>query len=223
MSPSRGVFVVLEGGDSVGKTTQARFLGRWLDRNGVDHLLTREPGGTALGSRIRRLVLDPASGRIGAKAEALLYAADKAQHLAEVVMPALGRGQTVVCDRFVDSTLAYQGAGRTLAAQEIEALARWSTDGLQPDLTVLLDADPATTTATIVDKDRLEAESLDFHRRVRAQFLDLASRDPGRYLVLPARDAREHIAAAIRDRLAPMLGISADDPELSGPDGSMEP
>jgi dTMP kinase len=232
----RGLFVVLEGGDSVGKTTQTRYLDRWLDQAGVSHLLTREPGGTPLGSQIRRLLLDPASGAISAKAEALLYNADKAQHLDQVVRPALARGELVVCDRYVDSTLAYQGAGRVLDAGEIETLARWGTDGLRPDLTILLDADPAETTATIVDKDRLEAESLDFHRRVRAEFLRLARADPQRYLVLPARDSRQAIAEAIRARIAQLLHIPpelleselseselSEPSELSDPDGIIGP
>ncbi|WP_420809263.1 dTMP kinase [Acidipropionibacterium jensenii] len=218
--PVTGLFVVLEGGDSVGKTTQARCLDRWLDRAGVSHLLTREPGDTAVGARIRSLLLDPASGAISPKAEALLYNADRAQHLDEVVRPALSRGQMVICDRYVDSTLAYQGAGRVLEAGEIASLARWATDGLRPDLTILLDADPAETTAKIVDKDRLEAESLDFHRRVRAEFLRLAGTDPEHYLVLAARDSRESIAAAIRHRLAPLLGSSE---ELSDLDGIVAP
>lgn len=235
-----GILIVLEGGDSVGKTTQSQYLDQWLDGHGVDHLMTREPGGTPLGARIRALLLDPASGSIDDRAEALLYAADKAQHVTEVLRPALERGQVVVCDRYIDSTLAYQGAGRILEAEEIRALARWSTDGLRPDLTVLLDADPAETTAAIEVKDRMESESLEFHRRVRDEFLALAARDPGRYLVLPARDSRESIAAAVRERLAPMLGIDtglATDTglamgtkpgidagsDLSDPDGTMRP
>ncbi|AXE37808.1 dTMP kinase [Acidipropionibacterium virtanenii] len=217
---SRGLLIVLEGGDSVGKTTQSRFLDRWLASHGVDHMMTREPGGTPLGSRIRTLLLDPASGTLDDRAEALLYAADKAQHVTEVMRPALERGQLVVCDRYIDSTLAYQGAGRVLDAAQIDALARWATDGLRPDLTVLLDADPAETTATIVDKDRMESESLDFHRRVRDEFLALAARDPQHYLVLPARDPRDRIAAAVRERLAPMLGIDTGS-DLSDPDGTM--
>ncbi len=216
----RGLLVVLEGGDSVGKTTQARYQDRWLERGGVPHILTREPGDTRVGARIRSLLLDPASGAISPKAEALLYNADKAQHLDEVVRPALARGEVVVCDRYIDSTLAYQGAGRVLDPGEIDSLARWATDGLSPDLTILLDADPASTTARIVDKDRLESESLDFHRRVRAEFLRLAGADPDHYLVLPARDRREEIAAAIRRRLEPLVGIPA---EPSGPDDTMVP
>lgn len=213
-----GLFIVLEGGDGAGKTTQARFLDQWLEAWAVPHLLTREPGGSWLGSRIRELLLDPDSGPISPKAEALLYNADKAQHLADVVRPALGRGEVVVSDRYVDSTIAYQGAGRVLDPQEVRRLAEWATDGLVPDLTVLLDADVEATSGRLTSRDRLEAAGDDFHRRVRQHFLELASHDPGRYLVLSASDPREDIAAAVRRRLAPMIGIG---PEPSPPAARM--
>lgn len=213
-----GLFVVLEGGDGAGKTTQAELLHRWLTDRGTGHLMTREPGASWLGERIREIVLSTQSGPICPRAEALLYNADKAQHVDEVVIPALRAGRVVVCDRYVDSTIAYQGAGRVLEPAEIAAVASWATAGLVPDLTVLLDVDPDEGAAKIGTKDRLEAEGVDFHRRVRGHFLDLASQHPDRYLVLDARASREDIAAAVRERLEPLLPGN-----LSGASGTMNP
>lgn len=206
----KGVFVVFEGGDGVGKTTQAALLADWLRRQGREVVLTYEPGDSAVGQGIRTLVLDPAIGSVAPRAEALLYAADKAQHVHEVVLPALSGGANVVCDRYVDSMLAYQGAGRVLQRDEVEAVARWATAGLTPDLTVLLDVEPSRAVAGKQRKDRLEAEEDDFHQRVRRGFLDLAAREPRRYLVLPARDDRETIARAVRHRVQRLLAASAD-------------
>ncbi len=200
-----GLFVVFEGGDSVGKTTQVALLGAWLADRGVPHVVTRQPGGTEVGAELRRLVLDPSFGDVSPRAEALMYAADKAQHVHELVSPALVSGQVVVCDRYVDSMVAYQGAGRALGQAEVSRIAWWAVGGLRPDLTVLLDADPGDAVARIKDKDRLESAGLDVHRRARQFFLDLAAAEPDRYLVLNARWTREEIAAAIRDRLLPML------------------
>ena len=200
-----GLFVVFEGGDSVGKTTQVRLLDTWLADRGVPHVVTRQPGGTEVGAELRRLVLDPSFGDVSPRAEALMYAADKAQHVYELVSPAVESGQVVVCDRYVDSMVAYQGAGRALGQAEVSRIAWWAVGGLRPDLTVLLDADPGDAVARIKDKDRLESAGLDVHRRARQFFLDLAAAEPDRYLVLNARWTREEIAAAIRDRLLPML------------------
>ncbi|WOQ16326.1 dTMP kinase [Raineyella sp. W15-4] len=197
MSERRGLFIVFEGGDGVGKTTQGALLARHLTDLGHEVVMTREPGDTPAGAVIRRLLLDPATGDLDPRAEALLYAADKAQHLAEVVRPALARGAMVVCDRYLDSMLAYQGAGRVLEMTELAGIATWATSGLRPDLTVLLDLDPGEAVGRIVDKDRLEGAGDDFHRRVREQFLGLAEAAPGRYLVLPARDDRAAIAARV--------------------------
>lgn len=208
----RGLFIVFEGGDSVGKTTQLQLLEASLAATGMRHLITHEPGDTWLGLRIRHLVLDPDSGDIAPRAEALLYAADKAQHLKEVILPALADGVVVVCDRYVDSMLAYQGAGRVLDRDEVETIARWATEGLRPDLTVLLDAAPAEAVATIESKDRIESASHDFHVRVREHFLELADADPDRYLVLPALTSRSGLAADVRERLEAM-GL----PKLSEP------
>ena len=201
----RGVFVVFEGGDSAGKTTQVRALSRWLAERGVAFTTTHEPGDSWLGAQVRRLVLSPDSGPIGPRAECLLYIADKAQHVDEVVGPALDRGEVVVSDRYVDSTIAYQAAGRFLAADDVETIARWATGSLRPHLTVLLDVDPDHAVNRLHTKDRIEREGDDFHRRVRAGFLALAERDPEHYLVLPARDSIESISQRVRERLEPLL------------------
>jgi len=197
-----GLFVVFEGGDGVGKSTQVALLAASLQQAGVAHVVTFEPGATWLGARVRDLVLNPASGPICPSAEALLYIADKAQHVAEVVEPALADGAVVVSDRYTDSVIAYQGAGRELDGGDVERLATWATGGRRPDLTVLLDADPADAVEAITAKDRLEGAGLELHRRARQGFLDLAARDPDHYLVLDARQAREAIAESVRTKLA---------------------
>lgn len=201
-----GLFVVFEGGDAVGKSTQVRVLTRWLTDQGVPVVQTFEPGDTAVGRTIRQAVLDPATGDLSARTEALLYAADKAQHIAEVVAPALAAGKVVVCDRYVDSMLAYQGAGRVLAIGEVAMVARWATQDLRPHLTVLLDLDPSEAVSAKVDKDRLESAGEDLHQRVRHYFLALAATDPEHYLVLPARLPIAEIAQRVQDRVRPLLG-----------------
>lgn len=191
-----GLFVVFEGGDSVGKSTQVRRLAQHLTARGVPHVVTRQPGGTGLGARLRELVLDPDS-HVAARAEALVYAADKAQHVHEVVRPALAQGQVVVSDRYVDSMIAYQGAGRSLSIDEVARIAWWAVGDLRPDLTILLDADPAVAVETLTVRDRLEAAGIELHRRARQHFLDLAAERPDAYLVLDGRDTRERIASAV--------------------------
>ena len=183
---ARGLFVALEGGEGTGKSTQARLLAGHLERAGLDVVVTREPGGTPVGVAIRSIVLDPATGALAPRAEALLYAADRAHHVATVVRPALARGATVITDRYLDSSLAYQGAGRTLDRDEVEWVSGWATEGLIPDLTVVLDVEPEVGLRRAGRPDRLEAEPLDFHRRVRQGFLELAARAPQRYVVLGA-------------------------------------
>lgn len=211
MSAHAGLFVVFEGGDGVGKSTQADLLCARLEAHGRPVVRTFEPGDTAVGQILRRIVLDPATGDLSPRAETLIYAADKAQHLYEVVLPALRRGAVVVCDRYVDSMLAYQGAGRAAAADEIEQIARWATGDLRPDLTVLLDTAPDEAVHTKADKDRLESAGEDFHDRVRLHFLDLAGRDPGRYVVLDARRTREELAELIAERVdAALAGPQPD-------------
>jgi len=202
----RGLFVVFEGGDGAGKSTQAQLLADWLSRRGHAVLLTFEPGDTWLGRQIRQIVLDPACPDLDPRAEALLYAADKAQHVRQVVEPALERGEIVVSDRYVESMLAYQGAGRVLDAEAVAAIAWWGAHDLRPDLTVLLDISVEDGLAERPQPDRLEQAGASFHARVREGFLRLAAADPARHLVLDARAPREEIAAAVRERLAGLLG-----------------
>jgi dTMP kinase len=215
-----GRFVVFEGGDAVGKTTQVDLLCYWLQQAGYQVARTFEPGDTEAGRKIREILLSPATGELDPRAEALLYAADKAHHLAVVVRPALAAGVVVVCDRYVDSMLAYQGAGRVLGLDEVERLARWATQDLRPDLTVLLDMDPDGAVSGKADKDRLEAAGDGFHVRVRSYYLELAAHDPGNYLVLNARQPREEIAAQVVERVRPLL---AGVPQLSALPGTVTP
>ena len=200
-----GLFVCLEGGEGAGKSTQARLLHDWLVERGETVLLTFEPGDTPVGQQVRRIVLDPATGDLSDRTEALLYAADKAEHVDHVVLPALARGEVVITDRYVDSTLAYQGAGRVLDVAELEAVARWATGDLRPHLTVVLDLEPQAGLGRFTGRDRIEGQSLEFHQRVRQGFLDLAAADPDHYLVLDARAAVADVAASVRGRVAALL------------------
>lgn len=205
----RGLFVCFEGGEGAGKSTQSRLLRAWLEERGHRVLLTFEPGDTPVGQEVRRIVLSPATGALSDRTEVLLYAADKAEHVDTVVRPALQRGEVVITDRYVDSTLAYQGAGRTLPAEEVERVARWATGDLRPHLTVVLDLEPQAGLGRFAERDRIEGESLEFHQRVRAAFLAMAAADPAHYLVLDARASVEEIAAAVQARIAPLLTAEA--------------
>ncbi|MEU0314781.1 dTMP kinase [Nocardioides sp. NPDC006273] len=201
----RGVFVCFEGGEGSGKSTQSRLLHEALTARGHRVLLTFEPGDTAVGKDVRRIVLSPETGDLDDRTEALLFAADKAEHIESMVRPALERGEVVVTDRYVDSMLAYQGAGRVLDAAQLEEVARWATADLRPHLTVLLDLDPAAGFTRFEERDRMEQESVEFHQRVREAFVALAKRDPDHYLVLDARAPVEEIHAAVLARLEPKL------------------
>ena len=203
---SVGVFVCFEGGDGSGKSTQSRVLGQWLEAEGYVVRLTFEPGDTEVGVRVRQIVLDPATGSLADRTEALLYAADKAEHVERVVVPALARGAVVVTDRYVDSTLAYQGAGRAIPDNELERVARWATGDLRPHLTVLLDLPPGDGLTRFETRDRIEQESLAFHERVREAFVRMASAKPEHYLVVDATLPAPEIADLIRRRLEPLLG-----------------
>lgn len=236
----RGLFVVFEGGDGAGKTTQARLLAEWVAAQGREVVLTREPGEGPVGEKIRAILLDPATGDLSPRAEALLYSADRAHHVDATIKPALERGAVVISDRYIDSTLAYQGAGRVLDLADLEPIAWWAADHLVPDLTVLLDLAPRDGLATIKELDRLEAAGHDFHDRTRDHFLELAGRAPERYLILDARASITEIQAAIRNRLAGLLAPEpADaegpevgrrgvlrallDPQVSDADGTLAP
>ncbi len=210
-----GFFVAFEGGDGAGKSTQLERLAAWVREVGHEVVLTREPGATELGAKIREVllhgeVMDP-------RAEALLFAADRAHHVSSVVLPALNRGAVVVTDRYVDSSVAYQGSGRGFDPDGIAQISRWATGSLVPDLTVVLDVDPAVgkqrRTASGHAPDRLEAEDLAFHQRVRHGFLQMAHRAPRRYLVVDASQPAEVVAAAVRERLEPMLPLTAQQQE----------
>ncbi|SDG90657.1 dTMP kinase [Microbacterium pygmaeum] len=204
-----GLFLTFEGGDGVGKTTQAAILEEWLTARGRSVVRTREPGGTEVGVLVRDIVLHH-RGEVAARAEALLYAADRAQHIETVVRPALERGDVVIQDRYIDSSVAYQGAGRILGRDEVRDLSLWATGGLLPDLTVLLDLDPARARERLEadDKpfDRLEAEKSVFHDRVREEFLALAASEPERFLVLDAARAASDLATDIQGRVQALQG-----------------
>ena len=203
-----GLWITFEGGDGAGKTTQASLLERWLRGEGRTVVRTREPGGTEVGVLIRDIVLHH-RGDVAPRAEALLYAADRAHHVATLVRPALARGEIVIQDRYLDSSVAYQGAGRVLDAAQIRDLSLWATEDALPDLTVLLDLDPASARARLDadDKpfDRLEAEQADFHARVRQAFQELAAAEPERFLVLDATLPADDLAAAVRARVVALL------------------
>jgi dTMP kinase len=201
----QGVFVCLEGGEGSGKSTQSRLLREALTAEGYQVLLTFEPGDTSVGKELRRIVLSPETGALADKTEALLYAADKAEHVETLVRPALDRGEIVITDRYVDSTLAYQGAGRSLDVREVEQVARWATGDLRPHLTVVLDLEPAAGLERFEGRDRIEGESLEFHRRVRRAFVAMAKDDPEHYLVIDARAPVAQIHEEIRSRLEPLL------------------
>lgn len=201
---SRGAFITFEGGDGAGKTTQVELVERWLSPREV--VRTFEPGGTALGSEIRSLLLH--GEELDSRTEALLFAADRAHHVASTVRPALERGAVVLCDRYIDSSVAYQGVGGTLDAEEVRKLSLWATRDLRPHLTVVLDIDPSIGLGRAgAAPDRMERKSIDFHRAVRESYLDQAALDPARYLVLDATNSVEELHATITQRLAPLLGL----------------
>jgi dTMP kinase len=204
-----GVFVCFEGGEGAGKSTQARVLASALTDRGYHALLTFEPGDTTVGKELRRIVLDPATGELSHRTEVLLYAADKAEHVDTVVMPALERGEVVITDRYVDSMLAYQGAGRTLDLAEVERVARWATRDLRPHLTVVLDLDPQHGLGRFDERDRIEGESPDFFLRAREAFLTLAADDPDHYLVVDASRPADEIAQVVATRVEPLLAQAA--------------
>jgi dTMP kinase len=205
----RGLFITFEGGDGSGKSTQSALLVEWLQAQGQTVVVSREPGGTDLGLELREIVLHR-RGEIAPRAEALIYAADRAHNIATRVRPALERGDIVVQDRYLDSSVAYQGAGRVLGADEVRDVSLWATESLLPDLTILLDLhEGQDRLADRTKYDRLEAAGDDFHARVRDAYLELAAAEPGRFVVIDAREPIESIALAIRERVEPLLSSPA--------------
>ncbi len=206
--PTRGLFLTFEGGDGSGKSTQVALLTEWLAQHERTVVHAREPGGTELGIELREIILHR-RGYIAPRAEALLYAADRAHNIATVVRPALERGDIVIQDRYLDSSVAYQGAGRVLDPDEVREVSLWATEGLLPDLTVLLDLDIETGRARLDDTrtryDRLEAEAAEFHHRVREAYLGLAAAQPQRFLVLDAAEPVDVLAERIRGRVSDLL------------------
>jgi len=221
MTPPRGRFVAFEGGEASGKSTQAAALAaRW------GAMLTREPGGTAIGRLIRALVLDPANAALDPRAEALLVAADRAQHVREVVEPTLVAGRNVVSDRFSGSTLAYQGYGQGLDCDELSWLSTWASGGLEPDLVVLLDVDTSAATGRQQGQalDRLEARRPDFHDRVRAGYRSLAAADPHRWSVVDGSASAHEVAARVWDAVSARLALSPPRTgQVEGPPGGLKP
>lgn len=202
---ARGLFVAFEGGEGAGKSTQARLLADALRAAGHEVVLTREPGGTPAAEAMRAVVLDPQFAGLDARAEALLYAASRAEHVARLIAPALGRGAVVITDRYVDSSIAYQGVARGLGPDVVGQINLWATGSLQPDLTVLLDVEAAAGLARVVEPNRLESEPEAFHAVVVQAFRALAFGDPDRYLARPAVGERDDIAAAILARVESLL------------------
>jgi dTMP kinase len=204
--PRRGVLIAFEGGEGAGKTTQARLLAIWLREQGYDVLATHEPGATKVGMRLRALLLDTAHAGLSPRAETLMYAADRAEHVESVIVPALERGTVVVTDRYVDSSIAYQGRGRNQPVGEVAGLNKWATGGVEPDLTILLDLPPLEgLSRRTASADRLEAEPTDFHERVREGFLAQARQSPERYLVLDATRPSAQLSDEIKERVRDLL------------------
>lgn len=199
-------FIVFEGGEGAGKSTQSSALADYLHARGHRVRRTREPGGTPAAEAIRAVLLDPANAGLDDRAEALLFAAARGDHAARVIRPALDAGEIVVCDRYLDSSVAYQGIARGLGAQRVADLSLWATGGLIPDLTIVLDVDPALGLARVVGPDRLEAEPLEWHQRVRQGFLDIAAESPDRYLVLDASRPAEDLAVQIATVVSDLVG-----------------
>ncbi|MDR2930427.1 MAG: dTMP kinase [Propionibacteriaceae bacterium] len=207
MADRSGLFIAFEGGDGSGKSTHARRLAQWLTDQGYRVHLTFEPGDTEVGASLRQIVLH-SPVNLDVRAEALLYAADKAQHVAEVVRPGLDAGEIIICDRYVDSTIAYQGAGRALSVDDITRLAWWSVSDLAPDLTVVMDVSVRQAFAGKTDLDRMESAGVDFHERVRHHFLDLAAADPRRYLVVAGRGPIDAATGTIRTAVSELIDQS---------------
>ncbi len=204
---TKGTFIAFEGGEGTGKSTQSKLLAKWLEQEGETVLLSREPGGTELGKDLRKILLGHETGAISPRAEALLYAADRAHHVFSVIRPGLDRGDVVITDRYFDSSAAYQGAGRVLNPSEVARISRWATESLYPTLTILIDVPAVIGLARLKSLDRLEAEPTEFHERVRQEFLQIALMDPERYLVVDGTQTVEEIHTEIIARVAELPAL----------------
>jgi dTMP kinase len=210
-APTTGVFIAFEGGEGTGKSTQSKLLKEWLETRGESVVLSREPGGTDLGQGLRKILLGHETGVISPRAEALLYAADRAHHVFSIIRPALAEGKVVITDRYFDSSIAYQGAGRVLAPGEVARISRWATESLFPTLTIVIDLPAEIGIGRLHNPDRLEAEPLAFHERVRQEFLQLARLDPERYLVVDGKQTIQEIHTAIIARVAELPALNKTD------------
>jgi len=206
-APTQGIFIAFEGGEGTGKSTQSNLLAQWLEQEGESVVLTREPGGTDLGKDLRKILLGHETGAISPRAEALLYAADRAHHVYSVIRPALDRGDVVITDRYFDSSAAYQGAGRILNPAEVARISRWATESLYPTLTILIDVPAEIGLGRLQSRDRLEAESNDFHERVRQEYLQIAMMDPERYFVVDGTQPVNEIHRQIIERVSELQAL----------------
>ena len=207
-APTLGTFIAFEGGEGTGKSTQSKMLKKWLEDRGETVVLSREPGGTDLGQGLRKILLGHETGEISPRAEALLYAADRAHHVYSVIRPALAKGEVVISDRYFDSSIAYQGAGRVLSPGEVARISRWATESLFPTLTIVIDLSAEVGIGRLKSHDRLEAEPLAFHERVRQEFLQIARLDPERYLVIDGTQTVDQIHSEIINRVLIIPAIS---------------
>jgi dTMP kinase len=215
-APTKGVFIAFEGGEGIGKSTQAKLLKAWLEQEGETVVLSREPGGSDLGIEIRKILLSHSTGEISPRAEALLYAADRAHHVYSVIRPALAQGEVVISDRYFDSSIAYQGAGRVLQPGEVARISRWATESLFPTLTIIIDLPPQIGLARLKSKDRLESQPIDFHERVRQEFLQLSALDPERYVIIDGNQSIEDTHAAIISRVSEIPALKRNAVEDKG-------
>jgi dTMP kinase len=215
-APAKGIFIAFEGGEGIGKSTQSQLLKQWLEQEGESVVLSREPGGTDLGVEIRKILLSHSTGEISPRAEALLYAADRAHHVYSVIRPALARGEVVISDRYFDSSIAYQGAGRVLQPGEVARISRWATESLFPTLTIIIDLAPEIGLGRLMSKDRLESQPIDFHERVRQEFLQIAALDPERYLIVSGNQSIQATHAEIVARVSEIAGLKRNAREDKG-------
>jgi dTMP kinase len=215
-APTKGTFIVFEGGEGIGKSTQAKLLKAWLEQEGESVVLTREPGGSDLGIEIRKILLSHSTGEISPRAEALLYAADRAHHVYSVIRPALAAGAVVIGDRYFDSSIAYQGAGRVLEPGEVARISRWATESLFPTLTIIIDLPAEIGLGRLKSKDRLESQPIDFHERVRQEFLQLSLLDPERYFIVDGNKTIEETHAEIITRVSEISALKRNAREDKG-------